>query len=213
MLLMLFPVWSYAGCQSNPDPDTPRVAAKPAKPKPVAVKSAYQRNFNNTAVMNAFYARAEQQAQDHPEITKASDFIANPFLPVPDAALKQYVAQVKAPLQLVKDTVTNLHNARYIDTLFHLNFDSSTVELYYPAYTKRFLLSYADVKSPNLPLRNGLKVGSTREELLQKLGTYKLFIKERKNVVEVCDFERNSWLRFYLHKDRVASIQYEGYID
>jgi hypothetical protein len=213
VLLMLLPVWAYGGCQGNPDPDTPRVAAITAKPKRVAPKSTYQRNFNNTVTMNAFYAHAERQAVENSEISKASDFISNPFMPTPEPALNQYLAQVKVPLHLIKDTVTNIHNARYIDTLFQLNFDSSTVELYYPVYTKRFLLSYADVKSPNLTLKNGLKVGSTRDELLQKLQSYKLFIKEQKNVVEVCDFERNSWLRFYLHKDRVASIQYEGYID
>ncbi|MGV3538353.1 MAG: hypothetical protein ACO1OQ_00990 [Rufibacter sp.] len=213
VLLVLFPFWAYGGCQTKQEPDTPRVAAMAYKPKRTAPKSSFQRNYNNTVSMTAFYERMQMAQAEHPDIRKASNFIANPFLPATDPDLKQYVAQVKTRYQVIKDTITNVHNARYIDTLFQVSFDSSTVELYYPQYTKRFLLSYADIKSPNLPLKNGLKVGSTREELLQKLNDYKLFIKEQKNVVEVCDWERNSWLRFHLAKGRVTSIQYEGYID
>src|SRR5690606_35088735 len=124
-----------------------------------------------------------------------------------------YTARLRAPYQVLKDTIANLHNARYTDTIFQVQFDSSTVELYYPMYTKRFLLSYADVKSPSLPLKNGVGVGTSRQELLQKLQDYKLFIKEQKHVVEVCDWERTSWLRFHLHNGKVASFEYEGYVD
>ncbi|AKQ46747.1 hypothetical protein TH63_15755 [Rufibacter radiotolerans] len=214
VLLLLLPVWAYAGCQSKQEPDTPRVAATAAlKPKTVPAKTAFQRNFNNTASMTAFYKRVELQADENPEVRKAADFISNPFLSVNEPVLKHYTAQVRTNFKVFKDTIANLHNARYIDTIFQVNFDSSTVELYYPQYTKQFLLSYADVKSPNLALRNGIKVGTSRQELLQKLQGYKLFIKEQKNVVEVCDWERNSWLKFHLSKDKVASFEYEGYID
>ncbi|WP_207434112.1 hypothetical protein [Sabulibacter ruber] len=164
--------------------------------------------------MQAFYERVETLAEDNPEVLKAIEFISNPFLTEEEEpALRHYTAQVRTATQVLKDTITNVHNARYIDTLFQLNFDSSTVELYYPMYTKRFLLSFADIKSPNLPLKNGIKVGCTRQELLQKLQGYKLFIKENRNVVEVCDVEQNLWLRFNLAKGRVSSIQYEGYVD
>ncbi|MBA9079361.1 hypothetical protein [Rufibacter quisquiliarum] len=214
VLMFLLPVWAYGGCQSRQEPDTPRVTAASYRPaNRTAPKSAFQRNYNNTATMTAFYERTELAMEENPEVRKASDFIANPFLPAVDPALKHYVAQLKTRYQVVKDTIANVHNPRYTDTLFQLNFDSSTVELYYPMYTKRFLLSYADIKSPNLALRNGLKVGTPREELLQKLQGYKLFIKEQKNLIEVCDWERNSWLRFHMTKGRVSSIQYEGYID
>ncbi|WP_181305155.1 hypothetical protein [Rufibacter sp. XAAS-G3-1] len=183
------------------------------KPKSTAPKNSYAPNFNNLARMEAFYERLQLVSQENPEVMKAAAFINNPFLPVEEPVLQHYAAQIRTKLQVLKDTVTNQHKARYIDTLFQLNFDSSTVELYYPMYTKRFLLSYADIKSPNLALRNGIKVGCSRQELLQKLLDYKLFIKEQKNVIEVCDWERTSWLRFHLSKGKVSSIQYEGYID
>ncbi|WP_125077690.1 hypothetical protein [Rufibacter latericius] len=177
-------------------------------------KSTYAPNFDNTARMKAFYEHLEMVSEDHPDVIKAVAFISNPFLPVEEEpVLQHYEAQIRTAFEVLKDTVTNQHKARYIDTLFQLNFDSSTVELYYPMYTKRFLLSYADIKSPNLALKNGIKVGCSRQELLQKLIGYKLFIKENKNVVEVCDWERNSWLRFHLSRGKVTSIQYEGYID
>ncbi|MFC6996993.1 hypothetical protein [Rufibacter roseus] len=214
VLFFLLPIWVHGGCQSKQDADTPRVAVAAFSPKASAPpKATYPRNFNNTASMTAFYERSAVLEEEHPEIRKASDFIANPFLPVADPSLQQYLAQIKTRCALMKDPITNTHNARYIDTLFQLSFDSSMVELYYPMYTKRFLLSFADIKSANLPLKNGIKVGTTRHELLQKLQNYKLFIKEDKNMVEVCDFERNSWLRFQLSKGKVSSIQYEGYVD
>ncbi|WP_205500280.1 hypothetical protein [Rufibacter psychrotolerans] len=214
VLLCLLPIWVYGDCQTRQHPDTPRVAAVTPKPQTRTAKPAPARNFNNTASMQAFYARIEMEAQDHPEVLKASEFISNPFLPADrEPVLQHYVAQVRTALQIVKDTIANLHNARYIDTLFQLTFDSSTVELYYPMYTKRFMLSYADIKSPNLALKNGIKVGCSRQELLEKLQAYKLFIKESRNVVEVCDLEQNSWLRFHLSKGKVSCIQYEGYID
>ncbi len=213
LLLCLIPLGVQAGCQGNQEPDTPRVARAAARPRTTAPKSTYAPNFNNTARMEAFYQRIELLEQEHPEVIKATAFISNPFLPVEEPVLQQYAAQVRTKFEVLKDTIHNQHNTRYIDTLFQLNFDSSTVELYYPMYTKRFMLSYADIKSPNLSLKNGIKVGCTRQELLQKLMGYKLFIKETKNVVEVCDWERNSWLRFHLSKGKVSSIQYEGYID
>ncbi|KAA6433174.1 hypothetical protein FOE74_11850 [Rufibacter glacialis] len=214
VLLFLLPLWAYGGCQGKQEPDTPQVAALRSKPKsPAAPKRTYQPNYNNAASIKAFYERVEMLPEEHPEVAKASAFISNPFLPIEEPVLKHYTQQVRTSCKIVKDTVTNLHNARYIDTLFMLNFDSSTVELYYPMYTKRFLLSYADIKSPNLALQNGIKVGMPRQELLEKLQDYKLFIKEQRNLIEVCDWERNSWLRFHLSKGKVTSIQYEGYID
>ncbi|ALI98621.1 hypothetical protein [Rufibacter tibetensis] len=213
VLLFLLPLWAYGGCQEKQEPDTPQVAAVGARPKSTGTKRVYQPNYNNTASIKAFYQRVEMLSEEHPEVTKASAFINNPFLPVAEPVLKHYTEQVRTACKIVKDTVTNLHNARYIDTLVMLNFDSSTVELYYPIYTKRFLLSYADIKSPNLALKNGIKVGMSRQDLLEKLQGYKLFIKEQKNVIEVCDWERNSWLRFNLSKGKISGIQYEGYID
>ncbi|MBC3540986.1 hypothetical protein ACFSC6_06775 [Rufibacter sediminis] len=213
VLLCLLPIGVHGGCQSKQEPDTPRVARAATQSRSTAPKPTYAANFDNTARMKAFYERMEMMAEDNPEVIKAASFIANPFLPMEEPVLQHYAANIRTAYEVLKDTVTNQHKARYIDTLFQLNFDSSTVELYYPMYTKRFLLSYADIKSPNLALRNGIKVGCTRQELLQKLMGYKLFIKESKNVVEVCDWERNSWLRFHMAKGKVNSIQYEGYID
>ncbi|QHL88508.1 hypothetical protein GU926_14130 [Nibribacter ruber] len=213
LLLLLFcPLWTYAG-QNIIGPDTPRVAAKDQKTKKAPVKPSPQRFYNNVAAVDAFYQKNEFTLESNAEVRRATEFISNPFLLEPEPALQHYVALVKSRYNIIKDTIANLHDARSIDTLFHLNFDSSTVELYYPVYTQRFLLSYADVKSQNLALRNGIKVGMTRAELIQKLQGYKLYIKEQKNVLEVCDWERNSWLRFHLVKGRVASIQYEGYVD
>lgn len=212
VLLFFCPLWTYA-CQGKLEPDTPRVTASNQKPKKATAKAAQQRFYNNTNAVDAFYQKNEFTLESNSEVRRAADFISNPFLLEAEPALKHYVAQVKSKYKIVRDTVANLHNAKYIDTLFHLNFDSSTVELYYPVYTQRYLLSYADVKSQNLTLRNGIKVGMTRNELIQKIQGYKLYIKEQKNVIEVCDWERNSWLRFHLSKGRVASIQYEGYVD
>ncbi|WP_148041334.1 hypothetical protein [Rufibacter immobilis] len=211
----MLPIWAHGDCQTIQRTDTPRrVATLGAKPKPGTPKSTgFRPNYDNSVSMKAFYDRIEQLPEDHPEALKASEFISNPFLLVAEPMLQHYTAQVKTKCAVVKDTVANFHDTSYIDTLFQLHFDSSTVELYYPLYTKRFLLSYADIKSPNLALKNGIKVGCTRQELLQKLQEYKLFIKEQKNVVEVCDLEQNSWLRFHLTKGKVSSIQYEGYVD
>lgn len=215
VLFFLLPIWVHGGCQSKQEPDTPRVAVAAFKTpsRPVTRTSTYPRNFNNTATMTAFYEKSAVAEEENPDIKKASDFIANPFLASADPSLQQYAAQIKTRFALMKDPITNTHNARYIDTLFQLSFDSSTVELYYPMYTKRFLLSFADIRSANLPLKNGIKVGMPRHDLLQQLQDYKLFIKEDKNLIEVCDFERNSWLRFHLTNGKVSSIQYEGYVD
>lgn len=215
ILFLLLPVWVQGGCQSKQqEPDSQTLVAitrPPAKPSPK--KNTFPRNYSNASAMNAFYSRLEGHGGENVEIQKASDFISSPLLPAPDPSVGQYLRLIKSPFSVMKDTITNLHNARYIDTLFQLTFDSSTVELYYPMYTKQVLLSYADIKSSSLALRNGIQVGTSREELLQKLQDYKLFIKEQKNVVEVCDWERNSWLRFHLSKGLVSSIQYEGYLD
>lgn len=211
VLLFLLPFWAY-GCQSRQD-DKPRTVAVNKPKRPVVSRSSAARHFDNTALINAFYEREDLDFDQHPDVRRASDFIANPFLPASTPALKHYTQLLSCRYQIEKDTVTNLHNAKYIDTLYHLNFDSSTVELYYPIYTKQYLLSYADIKSTNLPLKNGIKVGMTRDELLQKLKDYKLIIKEQKNLIEVCDWERNTWLRFHFSKNRLSSIQYEGYID
>lgn len=213
LLFLLLPVWLQGGCQSKQEPETTKVVAAAYTPKKPVAESSFPRNYNNTAAIDAFYKRLEMQEEEHPDIRKASEFITNPFLPASDPSLRQYISLIKAKCVLMKDTITNLHNARYTDSLFQLTFDSSTVELYYPMYSRQYLLSYAHVKSDNLPLNNGIQVGTSREELLKKLQEYKLYIKEEKNTVEVCDWERNSWLRFNLAQGHVSSIEYEGYVD
>ena len=182
--------------------------AIPLPPAPVTL-------FDNTATIDSFYRAIETETDNNPEVAEANEFIFNPFgvdeqelAPIPE-----YGRKINASVVVDKEATANRHYPETIDTIFTLQFDSSSIRFYYPALSERYMLFEATIKSPNISLKNNIRVGMSRSELLDQVKDYKLFIKEEGDSIMIWSGVTDTSLTFKLKNGKVQRIQYDPYLD
>jgi hypothetical protein len=78
---------------------------------------------------------------------------------------------------------------------------------------ERYLLSSADIRSPNIALEDNIRIGMSRDELLKKLRGYSLYIKEQGDSIEVTALITDTSLIFKLQQGKLRQIKYHPYLD
>jgi hypothetical protein len=171
--------------------------------------------FDNTAEIDSLAEAIDLDVEGHPGAAAGNAFIFNPF-GVEEGAGKPfplYRQKIKAPVAVKKEAYRNRHYPSRIDTIYHLQFDSSSISLYHPVLSDRYMLSEADIKSPNITLEPNIRVGMSRQELLNKLKEYKLYIKEQGDSIEVTSLVTETSLVFILQDRKLQRIKYHPYLD
>jgi hypothetical protein len=185
------------------------------KAAPMPEPEAFARPFDNTAEMDSLAEAIGMEVEDHPQASAAQAFIFEPFGVNEQEArpLPVYQQMIQVPVSVQKEPVPNRHRPTSIDTIYHLRFDSSSISLYHPVRSEQYMLASADIKSPNLGLKNNIRVGMSRNELLHLLKDYKLFIKEQGDSIEVSALITETHLVFTLKNDKLRRIKYHPYLD
>lgn len=144
--------------------------------------------------------------------------LGNPFVASRSQSnnLSTYIERIDSDLTLDADAIENRHKPDVTDTIFTIRFGSSMMEFYAPSQSGELLLQVADIQSPDITLRNNLRVGMSQAELLNKLkatGT-DLIITQSNNQIVASNHEgAPTSLQFYLKNGKVSRIRYEGYVD
>lgn len=174
----------------------------------------YERPFDNTAEIDSLTEAIGMDVDAHPQASAGQAFLSNPFgVDLEESPVSAFRQKIQAPVSVEKEPTPNRHRPVQVDTIYHLQFDSSSVSLYHPAESDRYLFASADIKSPNVVLKDKIKVGMSRNELLDELNNYKLYIKEQSDSIEVAGLIVETSLVFKLQNDRVRRIKYLPYLD
>ena len=144
--------------------------------------------------------------------------LGNPFVAnrSQSNSLSTYIERIDSDLTLDADAIENRHKPDVTDTIFTIRFGSSMMEFYAPSQSGELLLQVADIQSPDITLRNNLRVGMSQVELINKLkATGKdLVITQSNNQIIASNHEgAPTSLHFYLKNGKVNRIRYEGYVD
>ncbi|RDV14631.1 hypothetical protein DXT99_13250 [Pontibacter diazotrophicus] len=144
--------------------------------------------------------------------------LSNPFVASRSQgnSLSTYIEQIDADLTLDADAIENRHKSDVTDTIFTLRFGNSMMEFYAPSQSGELLLQVADIQSPDITLRDNLRVGMSQSELLNKLKAQgqELDITQSNNEIIASNHEGAPMsLHFHLKNGKVNRIRYEGYVD
>lgn len=144
--------------------------------------------------------------------------LGNPFVAnrSQSNSLSTYIDRIDSDLTLDADAIENRHKTGVTDTIFTIRFGNSMMEFYAPSQSGELLLQVADIQSPDITLRNNLRVGMSQTELLNKLKAAgnDLVITQRDNQIVASNHEgAPTSLHFHLKNGKVSRIRYEGYVD
>ncbi|WP_242927697.1 hypothetical protein [Pontibacter vulgaris] len=142
--------------------------------------------------------------------------LENPFLSDRNQTrkLESYIARINTDFTVEAAPIENIHEAGLSDTIYTINFGSSSLELYAPTQTGELLLQVADIRSNALTLRNNMRVGMSQAELMTKLKNYDVRILQTNTEIVATNREgAPTSLRFFLKNGKVSRIRYEGYVD
>ncbi|CAN5843637.1 hypothetical protein BH24BAC1_BH24BAC1_33840 [soil metagenome] len=214
--LLLLGLWGLS-CERRESRTVVREeAAVPSREeKAIAEPDAFARPFDNTAEMDSLAEAIGMEVENHPQAYAAQAFMFEPFGVTEQEArpIPAYRQKIQVPVSVQKEPVPNRHRPSRIDTIYHLRFDSSSISLYHPLQSEQYMLASADIKSPNVALKNNIRVGMSRNELLHLLQDYKLFIKEQGDSIEVTALITDTSLVFTLQQNKVRRIKYHPYLD
>jgi hypothetical protein len=214
-IFRLLPLVLYLACRRQEKQVVQQEADAPIRKEIVAADPPEEEPFNNIAEIDSLAEAINLDVDSHPQAAAGNTFIFNPFGvdEREESPFPGYRQKIKAPVALQKQTVRNRHNWSQIDTLYHLRFDSSTISFYYPVLAERYLLSSADIRSPNIALEDNIRIGMSRDELLKKLRGYSLYIKEQGDSIEVTALITDTSLIFKLQQGKLRQIKYHPYLD
>ena len=144
--------------------------------------------------------------------------LTNPFVASRSQSnsLSSYIDRIDSDLTLDADPIQNRHKPNIADTVFTIRFGNSMMEFYSPSQSGELLLQVADIQSPDVTLRNNLRVGMSQAELLHKLKAQgkELVITQSSSEIVASNHEGAPIsLHFYLKNGKVSRIRYEGYVD
>lgn len=144
--------------------------------------------------------------------------LSNPFVASRSQSnsLSTYIERIDADLTLDADAIENRHRRDVTDTIFTIRFGDSMMEFYAPSQSGELLLQVADIQSPDITLRDNLRVGMPQEELLNRLKAQgqELDITQSNNEIIASNHEGAPMsLHFHLKNGKVNRIRYEGYVD
>ncbi|WP_162052848.1 hypothetical protein [Pontibacter pamirensis] len=144
--------------------------------------------------------------------------LSNPFVAnrSQSNSLSTYIERIDADLTLDADAIENRHRRDVTDTIFTIRFGNSMMEFYAPSQSGELLLQVADIQSPDITLRNNLRVGMSQAELLNRLKAQgkELDITQSNNEIIASNHEGAPMsLHFHLKNGKVNRIRYEGYVD
>lgn len=105
-----------------------------------------------------------------------------------------------------KKTEANRFVSGQIDTIERLTFKESNIEIYRTP-DKNILMS-AEIRNAEIALSKEMKVGISKQELLQYLNT-----ESQKDTLHVIDFEGNTNVMLILKDNLLTRIVYSGYVD
>lgn len=186
----------------------PREEATPPEP------DRFERPFDNTAEIDSLIDAIGMDVDAHPQAAAGQAFLSDPFgVSLGARPVSAFRQKIQVPVSVEKEPTPNRHRPSQIDTIYHLQFDSSTVSLYQPAKAERYMFASADIKSPNIVLKDNIRVGMSRNELLNELSEYKVYIQEQNNSIEVSGLIVETSLVFELQNGRVQRIKYNPYLD
>jgi hypothetical protein len=110
---------------------------------------------------------------------------------------------------------TNIHNGE-IDTIFHLNFDSVTVTLYYASTQKRYLVGSVEVQNNSLLNILGFHLGAHDTTVVNTIGLsdgseidstgMDIFTYKLGRIAE-------SYTQFYFRDSKLIRVTYLPYLD
>ncbi len=144
------------------------------------------------------------------------EFLGNPFVASRSQSnsLSAYFDKIQDDFTLDADAIENMHRATVTDTIYTIRFGNSMLEFYAPTQTGELLLQVADIRDSSISMRNNIHVGISQNELIGKLRSQNLLVKQDQDKVIAGNKDgAPSLLHFYLKNGKVNRILYEGYVD
>ena len=171
-----------------------------------------------TAVL--FYYARSQNVQPEPwqpdkVANTATDTVANTVTDTVSEMLSHYgdtrqelIRRLGEPKKTTKEKVENLHNPKVIDEIIGFVYDEIGFEIYHATENDRDFISQVNILSDKYPLKNGLRVGDGKDNILATLG--KPDELSRENILYEGALSR---INFHLKNGVVDKIYVVRYID
>lgn len=131
--------------------------------------------------------------------------------PEPGTERLSLLDSLAPPLQVETEPTENRHVPDQIDTLRTLHYDGLSLTLYDVSASESTILTEIEVTDGQYALREGLRVGDTRENAEDALGPP----DERENGTYVYEYSNGAshYLRLYFSGDTVSKIEWSFYYD
>lgn len=143
-------------------------------------------------------------------------FLGNPFVAsrIQSNSLSTYFDKIQDSFTLDANPIENTHRKSITDTIYTIQFGNSVMEFYAPTQSGELLLQLADIRDNSISLRNNIRIGISQAELVAKLKTHNLTVRQFQNeITAVAKDGAPTSLQFYLKNGKVSRILYEGYVD
>ncbi|MFI5204004.1 MAG: hypothetical protein ACHQF2_05860 [Flavobacteriales bacterium] len=109
-------------------------------------------------------------------------------------------------LKVTATPTTNIHEKSITDTILKLSMGKTEFVIYRAKHRDLFQSAY--IVTDDVVLKNNVRVGITKEDFGKKMG---LNITDDK--IQIGDTENNSYWVFTFKRDKLAIIEFDGYID
>lgn len=131
--------------------------------------------------------------------------------PEPGTERLSLLDSLAPPLRVETEPTENRHVPDQIDTLRTLHYDGLRLTLYDVSASESTILTEIEVTGGQYALREGLRVGDTRENTEDALGPP----DERENGTYVYEYSNGAphYLRLYFSGDTVSEIEWSFYYD
>jgi len=121
-----------------------------------------------TAVL-FYYARSQNVQPERWQPDKGTDTV-NEMLSHYGDNRQELIRRLGEPKKITKEKVKNLHNPKVTDEIIGFVYDEIGFEIYHATENDRDFIFQVNILSGKYPLKNGLRVGDGKDNILATLG-------------------------------------------
>ena len=127
------------------------------------------------------------------------------------ATRKEIIQNIGIPVNVESQTVKNRHQPDVMDTVYRLDFDGLTVNIY-DAAGKEIIL-YQKVSSSKYPVKYGLNVGVSKEKIREILGSPQEVHHDKVIYAYMDDWGYETIIVFSIDENKITAIEWNFPID